>query len=248
MKVAIITTEDLFYVRYFFEKFFAHAKEGAYELSGITILPAFNKPLPALVKQMLGFYGLRYFLMMGFSHVWRKITGKTIEDLAQKEAIPFVEVTSVNSPEYLKWLKENKIDLIISIASPEIFKSELLATPPKGCINSHSALLPENRGMMPVFWALYKRSKELGVTIHTMESKLDSGDILMQEIVANSGESLDAMILKTKEISARLMHQTIEAMVTEEIKPIPMAKGGSYQTFPTPAQAKEFVTLGNRFF
>ena len=248
MRVAIVTTEDLFYVRYFFQCFFPLTKDAPYELRGITILPAFNKPLGALVKQMLGFYGPMNFLKMGVKHVWRKLTGKTIESLAVIYGVPLKPFDSVNSAEYQQWLKDEKIDLIISIASPEIFKEELLATPPMGCINSHSALLPENRGMMPVFWALYKGDSSLGVTIHTMERTLDSGDILAQEVVENRGESLHEMILKTKKISATLMDATMRGLIKKSITRIPMKSGGSYQTFPTPQEARDFRARGNRFF
>ena len=248
MKVAIVTTEDLFYVRHFFKAFLNKNREESYTLMGITILPAFNKPLLALIKQMLGFYGVRLFIKMGFLHVWRKLSGATIERLASDMSIPLISMSSVNSEAYIAWLKENSIDLIISIASPEIFKEELLTTPAHGCINSHSALLPENRGMMPVFWALYKGDKELGVTIHTMDTRLDSGAILAQETVVNNGESLNNMILETKEISAQLMHQVLMDIAKGTQIETPMKEGGSYQTFPTPTEVTEFLSRGNRHF
>lgn len=249
MKVAIITEEDMFYVREFFLSFFEQAKEAQYELAGITILPAFKKSTLALAKQMYGFYGPYHFVRIGFQYVWKKLVGTTIRQLSKDNAIPVKDVDSVNSDEYIQWLKDNEIDVIISVAAPEVFKKKLLDTVPHGCINSHSAILPENRGMMPVFWGLFKGSDEIGVTIHTMVEKLDQGDIILQKKVPVADESLHEMILKTKRLSADMMNEVLSNLAKDGSMPkVPMAEGGSYQTFPTPAEVKEFKKRGKRLF
>ena len=249
MKVAIVTEEDLFYVKEFFEQFYKLAEREDYEISGVTILPPFNKKSTfALAKQMFGFYGPFHFLRVGTLYVFKKILKQTIRKLTEKKGYNIVDVTSANSDEYLKWIRENKIDLIISVAAPEIFRKPLLESVPMGIINSHSSLLPENRGMMPVFWGLYKGSDEIGVTIHSMEEKLDAGEILLQEKVSVTNESLDDMIIKTKRISAKLMNDTIIGLKNGTIKGEKVADGGSIQTFPTPAEVREFKKRGKRLF
>ncbi len=249
MKVAVITEEDLFYVREFFFLFFAKAQNANYELSGMTILPPFNKKSTFdLAKQMYGFYGPFHFVRVGFQYVWRKLIKKTIRSLTEQNDITLIDVKSVNKSDYIEWLKKENIDIIVSIAAPVVFKKALLEAVPKGCINSHSALLPENRGMMPVFWGLYKGSEEIGVTIHTMVEELDAGDILLQEKVPVGDESLHEMILKTKRISAGLIHKTLEKIAGGSVEATPMVEGGSYQTFPTPAEVKEFKSRGKRLF
>ncbi|MGM0460799.1 MAG: formyltransferase family protein [Fibrobacterota bacterium] len=247
MRVAVITEEDLFYVREFFVEFFRLHNPSDYDIRGITILPAFNKKSTLeLARQMYGFYGPVNFLRMGSWYAWRKISGKTIRSLSEKYTVPVVDTEDVNSSKYLSWLRKENVDVVVSVAAPVIFRSALLNTPPKGCINSHSALLPENRGMMPVFWALYKNSPELGVTIHTMDEELDRGRILLQEKVPVSRESLHEMIMKTKRISARLMDQVLKRMAREDLRGELIAEGGSYQSFPTPHQVREFKKSGKR--
>lgn len=249
MKVAIITEEDMFYVREFFIKFFPLAEKANYDLSGITILPAFKKSTVQLAKQMYGFYGFYHFMRIGFQYVWKKMIGTTIRSLSSDYSIALKDVSSVNSDEYINWIKENNIDVIISVAAPEVFKKRLLDSVPHGCINSHSALLPENRGMMPVFWGLFKGSKEIGITIHTMDEKLDQGDVILQNAVPVNQESLHEMILKTKRMSADMMHEVLTELASNgKIEMTPMADGGSYQTFPTPAEVKEFKKRGKRLF
>ncbi|ERP39127.1 formyltransferase family protein [Chitinivibrio alkaliphilus] len=247
MRVAVITEEDLFYVREFFCEFLPRARHSEYEICGVTILPAFNKGSTwALARQMYGFYGMRDFIRMGCAYAYRKFRKKTIRSLVEQERIPCIDVASVHSEAYLSWLKDEKIDVLVSVAAPVIFKKELLGIPPRGCLNSHSALLPENRGMMPVFWALYKDAPELGVTIHTMEEEVDRGHMLVQERVPIGQESLDEMIRKTKKISARLMDHVLAQMVHEDVVGTPIPAGGSYQTFPTPEEVRDFKKKGKR--
>lgn len=249
VKIVIITEEDLFYVLEFFKEFYKLSRDSNYTIAGVTILPPFNKnSILALAKQMYGFYGPFQFFRVGILYVFKKVFKQTIRSLTKKNGIPLFDAVSVNSSDYISLLKQEGVALIVSVAAPEVFNKTLLNAVPYGCINSHSSLLPENRGMMPVFWGLYKGSHEIGVTIHSMEEKIDTGEILMQERIVVGGESLNEMILKTKKISAVLMHKTIEAIADKTITRTQIPEGGSYQTFPTPADMKEFHHRGKKLF
>lgn len=247
LNVLIITEEDVFYVYEFFKVFFPIAKKAEYTIQAITILVPFNKKSKlALAKQMCGFYGPIHFFRMALIYCLKKITGKTIRNLSYKKGIEIVETDNINAPAYLRKIREMNIDIIVSIAAPQIFKWELLQTAKYGCINSHSALLPENKGMMPVFWGMFKGDSEIGVTIHYMVEKLDAGDIIKQERIPVGGESLHEMILKTKRRSAVLIDEALNEIMSGTSTSIPMAPGGSYQTFPTPSEVKEFKRRGKR--
>ncbi|MBD3346293.1 MAG: hypothetical protein GF401_14655 [Chitinivibrionales bacterium] len=247
MKVLIITEEDVFYIYEFFKHFFPLARKADYTVSGITILPPFNKrSTAALAKQMYGFYGLFNFLRMGSLYAFRKFAGFSVEQLAKKYGIPSLDTQNVNDPAYIEKVRENRIDCIVSIAAPQIFKGPLLDSVPKGCINSHSALLPENKGMMPVFWGMYSGNPYIGVTIHYMDKKLDSGDIVKQKKVEVGNESLHEMIIKTKRLSAHLIDESLREIMAGRVQRSPMPQGGSYHSFPTPQEVKEFKRRGKR--
>jgi len=79
--------------------------------------------------------------------------------------------------------KAKKVDYIISIASNQIFKEDLLNAPKEICLNIHASLLPRNRGYNPSFWVLYKNENYTGVTLHKMEITLDTGPILLQKTI-----------------------------------------------------------------
>src|SRR5262249_29359410 len=49
-----------------------------------------------------------------------------------------------------------------------------------GAVNVHSSLLPKYRGPAPVLWAIRNGDAEIGLTIHRMDERFDTGPILAQ--------------------------------------------------------------------
>jgi methionyl-tRNA formyltransferase len=72
----------------------------------------------------------------------------------------------------------------ISVHWPKIFSQTKIESY-KFFLNIHSGLLPESRGMYPVFWNVYENTKA-GATVHQITSTLDYGPILFREEVLYS--------------------------------------------------------------
>ncbi|MFJ6432599.1 methionyl-tRNA formyltransferase [Streptomyces sp. NPDC091416] len=72
-------------------------------------------------------------------------------------------------------------DLIVCYGFPWKLPPAVLRSTNLGAINVHTSLLPKYRGPIPVNWAIRNGDKEIGVSIHWMESAFDSGGILAQE-------------------------------------------------------------------
>ncbi len=81
----------------------------------------------------------------------------------------------------LEQVKSFEPDLIIVVAYGIILPSKFLNIPKYGCINIHVSLLPRWRGAAPIEHALLKGDEKTGISIIRISSKLDAGDILMQE-------------------------------------------------------------------
>lgn len=56
----------------------------------------------------------------------------------------------------------------------------LLASVPLGWLNIHPSLLPDYRGVNPIFWQLRDGQASIGVTLHRMNRLLDFGPIIDQ--------------------------------------------------------------------
>lgn len=103
-----------------------------------------------------------------------------VKSCAQSHGIPVFQPTKLRDGTALSRLKELAPELIVVAAYGRILPDDILALPPKGCINVHSSLLPKYRGSAPIHWAVINGETQTGVTIMHMASELDAGDIIAQ--------------------------------------------------------------------
>ena len=94
--------------------------------------------------------------------------------------IPVYQPDKLRDGTALAILKELNPELIVVAAYGRILPDDILALPPKGCVNVHSSLLPKYRGAAPINWAMINGETETGVTIMYMASQLDAGDVILQ--------------------------------------------------------------------
>ena len=258
MKILFITQDDPFYIKIFFETFLKGYKYHD-EIQGVVICRTMGKPLGKLIKQMYDFYGLRDFCRMVLRYVASKALSSFCATLRLKRFfdlrqvfdyynIRIISTTDINDKEFIDLLKGYNLDLIVSVACPNIFKEDLLNMPKYGCINIHIAKLPQYKGMMPNFWNLYNNEKETGITIHKMNSGIDEGEIILQKAVEiYPNESLDMLIKRTKQIGAEAMIEVVKQYEDGTVRYTTNKGGkGSYFTFPTREDVNKFRRRGKR--
>jgi methionyl-tRNA formyltransferase len=103
-----------------------------------------------------------------------------VKTCALAHDIPVFQPVKLRDGSALALLKELAPELIVVAAYGRILPDDILALPPKGCINVHSSLLPRYRGSAPIHWAVVNGDATTGVTIMHMASELDAGDIIAQ--------------------------------------------------------------------
>lgn len=100
---------------------------------------------------------------------------------AQEYGIDLLMDPNINSEEFLKKLMEYKADLFVSMSFNQIFKEKIIKMPPRGIINCHAGKLPFYRGRNVLNWVLINDEKEFGITVHYVDTGIDTGDIILQE-------------------------------------------------------------------
>lgn len=103
----------------------------------------------------------------------------SLKQYCEKEKILFFHPNKLDVA-FLKLLKDLKPDICFSIYYRKIFPASYIQVPPMGFINIHSGVLPQYRGSIPTFWALYNNEKEVGITLHFIDGGIDTGDIIAQ--------------------------------------------------------------------
>ena len=89
----------------------------------------------------------------------------------------------LTTKEQLGAIRDIEPDYVVSCGCRHIVPEEILDIPSEGCLNLHSSYLPYNRGANPNVWSIVDDTPA-GVTIHWMDSGVDTGDIIAREKVS----------------------------------------------------------------
>jgi phosphoribosylglycinamide formyltransferase-1 len=78
------------------------------------------------------------------------------------------------------WLREHGVELVVLAGYMQLLSPEFLARFPDAVINVHPALLPAFPGLQAVQQALDYGVKVFGVTVHFVDSGVDTGPVILQ--------------------------------------------------------------------
>jgi methionyl-tRNA formyltransferase len=106
-----------------------------------------------------------------------------LNGLANDLNVQFLIQPKWQSDEYQSFIdavKSLSPDLILINSYSMIIRGDLLQIPSFGGLNIHAALLPRNRGCNPTQWAILKGELKTGVTLHVIDTGIDTGPIIDQ--------------------------------------------------------------------
>ena len=145
-----------------------------------------------------------------------------LSTLAGDAGVRLVQVRRVSDAASLKAIRALRPDLILVLGFSQLLPRELLELPPMGCIGSHPAMLPRNRGRHPLIWALVEGLEESGLTFFYLDEGADSGDIVWQK----------AFPINTEDDAASL-YSKIEILAGDGLREfIPQVAMGTAQRIP----------------
>ena len=148
-----------------------------------------------------------------------KLQPPAVKVCAQSHDIPVFQPTKLRDGTALAQLQELNPELIVVAAYGRILPDDILALPPKGCINVHSSLLPKYRGAAPINWAVVNGDKETGVTIMHMATELDAGDIIDQ--VKTPIENVEAVHDRLAQLGGELLVKVVADIAAGTAKRTP---------------------------
>jgi len=258
LRIVLVTQEEPFYLPPFLYRLACARGE---EIVGMVILRPFDENLLDVGRRLYDFYGLRDFAVECLHFVWAKTLDfvnrawpmsrpYSASDVARRCEIPIYRPRDINAPEFVQILREDvRPGLLVSVAASQILKQEVLAIPPLGCINVHSAPLPKYQGMMPSFWAMANGEAETAVTVHYMVEALDAGDIILQEPVPiYEHDTLTSLIVRSKEIGVQALLKAVSEIDSGTVNAYPMPmEEATYFSFPKREDGERFRLQGRCF-
>jgi methionyl-tRNA formyltransferase len=151
----------------------------------------------------------------------QKLLVSPIKQYALDSDLPILQPKTVNDPEFIKLLKQNRPDIIIVVAFGQILSHTFLEIPKQFCINLHSSLLPKYRGAAPIHRAILNGEKKSGVTTIIMDKGMDTGDILLiQEIPIHETDTAQTLHDTLSKMGGTLVLETLKRLVENTLLPI----------------------------
>jgi len=118
----------------------------------------------------------------------REIKEKAGLNDAPIERSKLVKVKSINSDETMSILRKIKPRIVV-VSGTRIIANRILSCIPAVFVNLHAGITPQYRGVHGAYWALVEgRKSACGVTVHYVDSGIDTGDILEQRIIEPTPE------------------------------------------------------------
>ena len=109
-------------------------------------------------------------------------SNERLSEIARAAGVPVHSVPDFHREDSIALLRAARADLGV-VYGTNILKESVFGVPRLGSINLHQGLAPLYRGGPPVFWELFNGEREVGLTVHFVASKVDTGDIVLQETV-----------------------------------------------------------------
>ena len=122
-----------------------------------------------------------------------KLNQTFVKKLSLDLNLPVIEINDINSKDFYSKLTSLKADLFIVVAF-SILPDSIINIPKYGSINIHPSLLPKYKGLNTHKRVLKNNDKYSGCTVHYVNSKLDSGKIILQsKILIDKFETVDSL-------------------------------------------------------
>lgn len=145
---------------------------------------------------------------------------KPFDEIIKGHQIKVYYVENHNDDETLSLLNTYKPDYIV-LGGTRILKDHIIQTAKSGVLNSHPALLPQYQGLDCVSWAILN-GDHVGATVHMVDMGIDSGPIVLQEVVDYSDcANLGDVRVKVMKKCAELVVKSLIGLEFSSLKPIP---------------------------
>ncbi|MBI4174892.1 MAG: hypothetical protein HY517_04565 [Candidatus Aenigmarchaeota archaeon] len=146
-------------------------------------------------------------------------------EMAKRLDIPY-HIVGHNSKECEELIKKYDLDVGI-ILGARILKENIISQFNIGVLNMHPGLLPENRGLDTIKWAVLKDMKQ-GVSCHLISREIDRGSLIIRrEINVFEDDTLLDIFLRIQNAEQVLMIESLKILESGK-RDFPEVGAGNY--------------------
>lgn len=149
----------------------------------------------------------------------------TLLNYCKQYDIPYLKHPNINSPEFFLVLNQFDCDLYVSMSFNQIFKEPIINLPRLKTINCHAGKLPFYRGRNILNWVLINDEPEFGITVHYVDSGIDTGDIIVQKLhPISDNDDYSTLLEKAYVDCADTLYLAIRGFVENRVQSFPQSK------------------------
>jgi len=152
----------------------------------------------------------------------QKLTKSPVHVLAEIMGIPVKTPDKFRRSSVIDEFESLDVDVACVVAYGQILPERALNAPRYGCLNLHASLLPRWRGAAPVQRAIMAGDQQTACQIMQMAKGLDTGDILLSEIVDIQKEDTAGTLFdRLAYVGAGMWSRTLAALERGGLVPTP---------------------------
>ena len=147
----------------------------------------------------------------------------------------------MHSDEALTFVRSLGADLGL-VYGTGILKPEIFTIPKQGSINIHKRKVPDYRGGGPIgLWEMIDGQKEIGVTVHRVEAKVDVGSVIREATIAiDPYDNLASLALKADVVGNDLIVAAVRDFGKGTVQEKPQSGPGKTYRRPSPEAMVEY--------
>ncbi len=160
------------------------------------------------------------------------------KDLATRLNVPY-HVVVHNSSECEELIQKYDLDVGIVLGA-RILKGNIIDAFDVGVINMHPGLLPQNRGLDNLKWAILKEYMQ-GVSVHLISKEIDKGKLLIkEEVPVFKDDTLLDIFLRLQNKELELLIQALDILSSGKRNFELIGDGNYFKSVPQ--EEEEFLT------
>jgi methionyl-tRNA formyltransferase len=156
--------------------------------------------------------------------------------------IPILELDKAVFTDQLKEaIDKYKVTTGLVMTFSYILPASVFALPVKGFFNIHPGPLPRYRGADPIFQQLKNKEKKAGVTIHKLDEGLDTGPVVINEMIpVDPADTYGILTSKLSFTAARLV-RTLTKLLSFDVAIPSRSQDESKATYFKRQSAKDVI-------
>tara|TARA_B100001059_G_C17832647_1_gene585748 strand:- start:2801 stop:3685 length:885 start_codon:yes stop_codon:yes gene_type:complete len=172
----------------------------------------------------------------------------SIKKIALNNKKPFFKFKNIKSNYAFNKIKSFDTDLLVSMSYDQIFDKKLITLCKIKPINCHAGMLPKYRGRNVINWAIINGEKKIGITVHFIDNKIDTGNIIDQKILKISiNDDYNSILNKCYLECPKLLMKSLKKLLKKNnIKGIVQKKIGKGFYCKKRVKGDEIIDLNNK--